>query len=793
MAAIISTRLKNIIPLAAVLLFLASCSVVRDYPAQPFVYNYEIKLQGDLSPTERKDLDSRLAQQLHDSIGVRRVQKIVGFDKGLRFFYSVLKNPPVYDSLNADKSIGFMRALLHAQGYYRDSINYEDTIQVAGDQQRATVIFNVMPGKLFRIDSVRYNIADSALRRSLPLRQASLDTLQQLTVASLGESLLNRGQPFAKGLISSEFDRLTTVFRNNGYLKFSRDELMAVWDTLGIALLRPTFDPVEQAELFEALQRRRENPVADIEVRLRTSKDSNQLVRFHIGNVTVYPDLTADTAGLKPIRTFYKDYSLISYQQLFKPKVIAENISLKRGALYDQRLHLRTLNRFNSIGAWRLVSVDPVVRTGTDTVDFVLKMTPATKYLYDIGVEGSQNLGSQIANGNLIGLNFTLQNRNFAHAANQSVTNLSFAKQINTGNLAQIVQVSAGQTISFPRIIPKRLPFPAAWKENARTTLALNARYIHGVDYLDLLSVNLSWGYELNWKRNLLTLRYPNIEFTFLDKKRILDSIINENQSYKYIYNAGLVIADLPVLGFTKSGGKGDKTNVFRSNLETSGIITGLFRSKFLDSTLRRYVKLDASFQQTIKIRRSAFAWRVFGGVGYSLPYATKGGVADSFRLYMPFYKAYFAGGANSMRGWALRKLGPGSTVKSFARTGSDVAPERFGDFQLEANAEYRFLVADVKGVLVNSALFTDIGNIWYLRKNRDFPGGEFHPNKLWNDLAIAVGTGLRVDFGFIKLRLDYAFKAKDPSPADAAAQNKWFYKFNLTKGTFQVGVDYPF
>ena len=95
----------------------------------------------------------------------------------------------------------------------------------------------------------------------------------------------------------------------------------------------------------------------------------------------------------------------------------------------------------------------------------------------------------------------------------------------------------------------------------------------------------------------------------------------------------------------------------------------------------------------------------------------------------------------------------------------------------------------------MNSALFTDIGNIWFLRENKDFPDGEFRFSKLWKDLAIGVGTGLRVDFGFLNIRLDYAYKAKDPSPGlnDAAGQNKWFYKWKPGGGRFQLGVNYPF
>ncbi len=199
-----------------------------------------------------------------------------------------------------------------------------------------------------------------------------------------------------------------------------------------------------------------------------------------------------------------------------------------------------------------------------------------------------------------------------------------------------------------------------------------------------------------------------------------------------------------------------------------------------------RFLRFDADYRRTYKVRRTNHAFRVFTGLGVSLPYSKD----DTIRKFMPFFKSYYAGGANSMRAWSLRKLGPGSTVKSFER---NVAPDRLGDIQLEFNYEYRFYVATIRGVVLNSALFTDVGNIWTLREDENFPGGKFEFNKLWHDLAVGAGTGLRVDFGFFLIRLDYAYKIKDPSPADPAKQNKFFPDKGLLNGALQLGVTYPF
>ncbi len=121
---------------------------------------------------------------------------------------------------------------------------------------------------------------------------------------------------------------------------------------------------------------------------------------------------------------------------------------------------------------------------------------------------------------------------------------------------------------------------------------------------------------------------------------------------------------------------------------------------------------------------------------------------------------------------------------------------DRYGDIQLEGNIEYRFPLGKPFGIKINGALFTDIGNVWYMKSATDRPTEEvFKLARLWKDLAIGSGAGLRADFNFLVIRFDYAYKVKDPSPApaDAAIQNKWFgYKFS--KGDqFQLGIGYPF
>ena len=205
---------------AGLILFLGfSCKapvIVKKYqPAKPFVYETNINLTGNFSKGDKESLVSRLETQLDDSMQSRAVSKV---------FWSVMKNPPLYDSNNAEKSIVFMRNLLNKIGYFKDTITYHTTVKVVRkDQFRTTVDFNVKPGKVVRLDSIRYNLGQP--------------DLQSLTLANLRFSSLNKGDPFDQDSIAIEMDRLVELYRNNGYLRFSREELLGVWDTLDVSLL----------------------------------------------------------------------------------------------------------------------------------------------------------------------------------------------------------------------------------------------------------------------------------------------------------------------------------------------------------------------------------------------------------------------------------------------------------------------------------------------------------------------------------------------------------------------------
>lgn len=753
--------------------YLPSCGiVVREYPRnKPFVFKTNIKLVGKFSREERELLTSKLTSQLDDSLRSRRVSKLL---------YSTLRKPPVYQAIYAENSKQYISDLLNSLGYLRDSVSYDTTLQQNNKGEgRVTVNFTVRPNSVLLLDAIRYQLSDTGLQR--------------LTLSNLKETKLKVGAPFAKSTISEELDRLVELYRNNGYLRITREELRGVWDTLHTALLKPKADPAEQLLLIEQLQHKMEHPTANLEIQLKPGIDLTRLQNFHVGKITVYPDFTADTMGLAPTISFRDGIEFRSFRPLFHSGIFAEKIAFRPGYLYDQRHYYKTLTQLNNMGAWRLVNIEPMVRKGQDTADMTIKLTPARRFGSSVNVEGSSN--QSLLSGNLFGmaLNLGLQAHNLARRSIQSSTNLRLGIEIGRDTVADVSfaqarQISLTQQLLFPRVIPKASWLPIEIRDNIKSILSLNVSNTEKRELFNLSSYSAAWGYDFKYRKSLFALRFPNIEYNAIARREKLLKLIDSNALLKNIFVDGLIISASGGVQITRE--TPTHINSLRFHMEESGLLTGKFKSALLDSNLFRFVKVEMDLSTKRIFRKTALALRFFTGLGYELD-----STAHPHKRYnMPLYRQYFAGGPNSMRAWGLRTLGPGSSIQEYGNKG---LPERYGDLQIEANIEFRFPWFTLGSMRVNGALFTDIGNIWYLKKAPGrMPEEIFNVKRLGKDLAVGIGTGLRLDFSYFVIRLDYSLKAKDPSPSPAnkAYQNKWFgYPTWSDMDQFQLGINYPF
>jgi outer membrane protein assembly factor BamA len=411
-------------------------------------------------------------------------------------------------------------------------------------------------------------------------------------------------------------------------------------------------------------------------------------------------------------------------------------------------------------------------------------MYPAKRQSFNADLEASRNTNDIVTASNLfgIGVNFGLQNRNAFKQSIRTSTNLRTGVELGS-NFIQTVQVGASHTIAIPRLI---LPFNWSYDtklKNAQTLLNVNASYTYRKDFLTLWSTNASWGYQFTKGNKTYLLKIPNIEYTKLIKTDSLQHLIAAVPALNEAFKTGFVIGSQFVYNSIRK--KGNKSNRLRMSAEQSGALLGLIPS-VAKGELLRFIKGDIEFVHNIDYGKTQLVMRAYAGAGLSY------GRLDTTYQTLPFYKAFWAGGPNSMRGWQVRQLGLGSS--KFYNQPQYQGLDRFGDIQIEGNIEYRFPLGTVYGIKLKSALYTDIGNVW-TRKPIDTTmaaqGSDFQINRFFKEFAVDAGTGLRIDFSYFLIRLDWAYKIKDPQRQEYS--DKWFYGLTLGSGQFQLGINYPF
>ena len=305
--------------------------------------------------------------------------------------------------------------------------------------------------------------------------------------------------------------------------------------------------------------------------------------------------------------------------------------------------------------------------------------------------------------------------------------------------------------------------------------------------------LSLAWRYKWNdsnhhdrYQIDLLDLNYvfmPWISETF--RNEYLDDTSSRNAILSYNYKDLFIMKS--GFGFTYNNG----IYAVKANIETAGnllsLVAGLTHAERDEETGQRelfriayaqYVKGDFEYTRNIAIdfkQQLVFHF----GLGLAYPYGNSS--------ILPFEKRYFAGGANSVRGWSVRSLGPGSYAGEDGRI--DFINQT-GDMKLDLNVEYRAHLFWKLG----GALFVDAGNIWTLRNYKDQPGGQFSFKTFLKQLAVGYGLGLRFNFDYFVLRFDLGMKAINPAYESGSDEHYPIIHPRLSRDfAFHFAVGMPF
>ncbi len=798
------------------LLLTASCGV-KNFPKEtPFVFQNKIEIiNPKLTKEEKTILKGRLNTQLNDSLQVKVKQQFIFFNRVI--------DPPRFDSANLTQSIENINIYLKTIGYY-NSITTVSTktdtlhrIKKESEQFRVSNHFKVETGPLFLIESASYQLVGD--NDSTPARQ-----LQEICNLHIKESILQKGLSFTEERMLSDIERLVVLFRNKGYLQFTRDMLYAEVDTVFKPLLNPMLDPIERIRVLEEAEKRKKQPVVEIIIKLIPGISRTALIPYKIGSVKVYPSVQSfpeDTITNREIRT--QNLIIRTKGNEYAGRFLESHIHIHPGDIYQLSKINQTMDDLNTLGIWQFIKLDPhLYNLSSDTgkVDFLITMIPAKKYSFTAGLESVFNQTQQTTSataGNLIGLglNLGLRNKNFSKQGISHTNTIRAGVETGIGGLNNGLQ-AIELTYSNNLTMPKLLFLGKKWEDRfmfKRTIINSNIssinRNINNRGLFSLTSIGSSFGWQIrNRKNEIYSFKPLNVEYVNLYNissgfKLQLDT----TPFLRYSFTQGLIIGS--VLSYTRpniqSSRKPNHISYFRVGIEESGALFGRLKklSPIFDKDLFEYIKAEIEYKYEIRQRKTSWAFRGIAGAGYLYDDTTS----------MPFFKQFTGGGPNSMRAWPLRSIGPGTSPLE-KRSGRGQFFSRSGDILFEANAEFRYDIATIipNTFVIRGALFTDIGNIWNFKKEstRNNDTVVFNWRNFYRDLGVSAGTGFRFDFiGLFILRFDLGLRVKNPALPFSDKNYGWRWpsvNFARVFGTkeehrqwryenfnFSLGINYPF
>ncbi len=737
---------------------LFSCSETKSLQEGQYLYDgarIVIKSNPKIKRKERKELK----QELNDLVRPKPNTSFLGIKFKLLFYNAgsakgkgighwiqkTLGEPPVLASYSVlDKSRAVLQNRLDNRGFFKDSVTLDTTYR--GRKLRARYTAGL--GYQYKIRDVVY--------------PPDPDSLGVQISPMAKHSLLKKGEPYNLDVIKNERTRIDTRLKQRGYYYFSPDDLLVKADTT-----------VGDHQVDMTLIIKKSTPAQGREV-------------YRIGEVIVFADydINSDTGQAMQQVPKFHGYTIVDPGKKFNPEVISRALVFKPGDLYNRLDQDLSLNRLITLGVFKFVKVRfDETDTGKNILNAYYYLTPAQKK--SIRFEVSALTKSDDANGGELSVNW--RNRNFFHGAELFTVTASggLEKQfIGKGQSITTNKLGLDFNLYLPRVIA-----PFRFRTNSgfmpKTRINLGYEYFDQITQYTLNSFKTSFGYV--WKEstskehtlNAIRIDYVNpshISPAFqlgLDTNTFLARSLQRQFIIGPVYNFNLNTQVRP---------NHKKNNYyFNGNLDLSsnllGILTGADVNKgkeqeIFNTPFSQYIRAEADFRHYLNFSQyTVLATRATAGIGY----------AYGNSVTMPFVKQFFAGGANDIRAFRSRSLGPGS----FYAGNRDTAflADQPGDIKMEMNAEIRFKLFSV----VRWAFFVDAGNIWTLREDSTRPGSKF-TNDFLKQVAVGVGTGIRLDISILLLRLDLGIPVREPFLPEG---QRWLFDSRNLVLNFAIG--YPF
>ena len=683
-----------------------------------------------------------------------------------RFLRKIGDAPVIYDEALAIKSQEVIEQAVKNMGYMRAIVDLEKTSK----KKKLKLNYRIKTDKLYEISHIAYHIDDLQI--------------QEIIDKDSTKSYLHAGMPFNIVTLDAERQRITRLLQENGYYKFNKDFLVYQADTI-----RNTFQVNLTMKLLPYQRKKEDIPTKHQAYKIRNVNFIEESNILHYDNSLA----TYDSVSHKGINVFYKD------KLYLRPNTLAEFNHIRFNSLYNQQDVQHTYESLGRLRALKYSNIrfNEVSVNDSTHLDANIIMTKGEDKSLSFEIEGTNSAGDLGTAASM-----TFQNRNIfkgsetftfkVRGAYEAITGLQEGYENGTYN-----EWGIESSLNFPEF---KFPFLSTdFKKRIKASSEVGIKYNSQVrpEFTRTLAA-ASWSYR--WKDSkhahhrfdLLDVNYIYVPSKSKDFEEYLQNLSSRNSiliksyedqlivrtAYSYTYNSS----------FDKNKSNSRHSYSLRMNLEESGNLLYL-ASKAMHTNPKeekgyvianipfaQYVKGDFDYAHNFNIdNRNSFTFHI--GVGIAYPYGNS--------QMLPFEKRYFAGGPNSVRGWSVRSLGPGTYKNT---EGEMNYINHTGDIKLDLNLEYRtHLFWKFKG-----AAFIDAGNIWNIKKYKGQEEGTFYFSQFYKQLAVAYGLGLRMDLDYLILRFDGGMKAINPTRIGKDKYPILKPKFDRDFA-FHFAVGYPF
>lgn len=673
---------------------------------------------------------------------------------GQWFFRNFATTPVLISKVNPELRARIATNILSYYGYFNGNVTSQ-VLTNKRNPKKAKIRYTVTLHQPYLLDSIAY--------------LGFTPTADSLLQATYSKRLLRRGEQFSVANLSGERERINSLLRNNGYYYSQTNYIELLADTIN----NPGYVDM------------RIQPIKGLAPHIRR--------RYTIGNINIgiQKNKASRSAKIDTLRVRNLTYTYSGEKPPVRPGALLRNLKFHSGDIYSQETQQSTLQELSKMNIFGGLNFAYTPRVDSDTLDVNIQAQMDKPYNFSFELNATSKSNSQIGPGSKI----SLSRNNIFRGGETLKFTLQGSYEWQTdgaikGRQAVINSWEIGSDVSltFPRlffpVVPRRyLRFPAS------TSLRLYADQMNRSGFFKMIHVGGEITYNIYTKSTTTHTVIPfRLTYDMLQRTTAkFDSIAAENRSIANSFRNQFIPAMQYTFTYDNTPTHHRNKTWLETSITSSGNITSLMFLAFgkkwnkkdkdlFNNPYAQFVKLTAEIRQLYRINsRNYIATRFMAGIIKSYGNSR----------YAPYSEQFYIGGANSLRAFTVRTIGPGSYHPDKETRYSYL--DETGTLKFEANVEYRF---GLFGNL-NGAIFVDAGNVWLTEKDENRPGGEFKLSTFAKEIALNTGFGLRYDLDIMVLRLDFGIAIHAPYDT---GKSGYYNLPNFGKGfAWHFAIGYPF